>query len=112
MGFFNSSITPAVSPKSNPFLLQGESTIQSFTLLFDELILTDRRVIFTDGNAIGSKRKTVSLAYSKITAIEIEKNLAVAHEITIISGSKEWSFKAHNPKEAPLIYNMLAEKIF
>lgn len=113
MGLFDSKSSLLAPPKENPLLLPGEAILSTFKLIIDELIITDRRLIFTDNKVLSAKKKTVSIGFNKITSVELERGgvWTWGQEITVVCGSKEYEVKGADPKATLEIYNLIISKI-
>lgn len=117
MGFFNNSITPRVTPlseqeKRNPLLVEGEELEATVNLVFDKILITNRRIIFVDHKVLTTRRKYISIPYNRISAIEIELGgaMELSRELTIVVGSREYEIKSTSIDGITYIYNKLVQK--
>jgi hypothetical protein len=55
------------------FLFEGEEVLQTYGLLLDFVALTNKRILFVDKTAMSRRTAVISIPYSKVEAISIEK---------------------------------------
>lgn len=80
MGLFNnllgleSDVDPEkIQQEVSDFLVEGEQVEVAFSLWRDQMIFTDRRVLFIDKQGVtGRKRQLQSVPYKSITMYEVE----------------------------------------
>lgn len=75
------------------YLFQGERVISTYGLLIDFAALTTERLLFVDKTLISKRSFVVSVPYSKVESVAIEKDrrLAFTNKIIIYTKKREFS---------------------
>ncbi|MBU8907653.1 PH domain-containing protein [Desertibacillus haloalkaliphilus] len=78
------------------YLIPGEQLEQTYGLVIDFVALTDKRILFVDKSFVSKATAVVTIPYSKIEEIAIQKSGTLSFtnkvEITTKGGSHELSF--------------------
>lgn len=72
MGIFGNSKIDNTS-KFESYLIEGEVIEAVYRLVLDEICFTNKRIIFTDKEALSTKKQIVNLPYSSIHYFSVEK---------------------------------------
>lgn len=94
-------------------LYQGEYLIQTIGSLLDFVALTNERIIFVDRNMFGRKKAIISIPYSKIDAIRLEKSSfwSRRNRLEILTRAKTYELTFYKKEYVQGFYQLLAQGI-
>lgn len=123
MGFFENLEKSVAADKAKklekvrqevmPMLLPDEELDSCFPLTLDFIAITNKRLLFVDKKWNSSKRAMISVPWSKVTGVLMERGgfMSFSQEVEVAVGSKAYEFKFYSPEEAMGAYNTILNKV-
>lgn len=94
-------------------LYPGEYLIQTVGTLLDFVALTNERMIFVDRSVFGKRKAIISIPYSKIDAISLEKSSfwSGMNRLEIVTRAKTYELTFFKQANVQGFYQLLAQGI-
>lgn len=114
MGFFDKmkqKMDEEALQEALPLLMPNEVVELKFNAVEDVVLLTEKRLIILDKKGLSDGAAYISIPYSKINVVFIQKpgiGMFKFREIGVIVGSSKFEFKA--PGEGLEVYQFLVNK--